>query len=115
MAIAISLLAASVLAWGTEYKLSLYPTPQRESRSSVPFAKLLSEKQRRTVAHDADMRPAIQAAAAAFTLLLFLAVIFDSRCSHELRRLRLHLGRNPARRISCLGRFSFRPPPVLAC
>jgi hypothetical protein len=113
MVIAVGVLAASVLAWGTEYKVSLYHTHQRESRHPVPFAKLLSEKERPNAAHSMDAQAALQSVAAAFTLLLFVLAIHDPRRVGEAWILRLRPG-YPARQTPCLSCFWFRPPPAPA-
>jgi hypothetical protein len=114
MVIAIGVLAASVLAWGTEYKVSLYRRGHRESRHSVPFAKLLSEKERPAAAHPADARPTLQSAAAGLTLLSFALTIPDPRRGPQnwLQRLRSH----PAfPHFPCLGHFGLRGPPAVVC
>jgi hypothetical protein len=114
MVIAIGVLAASVFAWGTEYKVSLYPSGHRESRHAVPFAKLLSEKERPAPDRTAVARPTLRSAAAAFTFLLLALATPDPRRGPEnwLQRLRSH----PAfPQFPCLGRFGLRGPPTAGC
>lgn len=114
MAIAAGLLATSVLVWGTEYKVSLYPAQQRESREPVPFAKLLSEKERPVASHGIDAYTAVRFAAAAVALLLLFApAIRDPRLIRETRLQRLR-PRSDARQVSSLSYFWFRPPPAFA-
>lgn len=112
MVVAAGVLAVSVLAWGTEYKVSLYPAQHRESREPVPFAKLLSERERPLASHGFDAYTAIRTAAA-LTVLLFASAVRQPRCSRDAWILGL-VPRPNSLRLPCLSHLWFRPPPVPA-
>jgi hypothetical protein len=109
MVVFYALLAAAVFLWGTEYKVSLYPVQRKAS--TVPVAKLLSEKERpaaRPIAETLHRRLSLPASCA---FLLLLAVrLRNRRASFRFAPLT-----SPARpighRIASLIHFSFRPPP----
>ncbi|HTV82753.1 MAG TPA: hypothetical protein VME18_08900 [Acidobacteriaceae bacterium] len=101
LVIVVGVLAASVFAWGTEYKISLYPTRHHESRDPVPFAKLLSEKERPAAGHCVDVCMTVQTSAAAMMLLVLVPAVPDSRSAREVWILRLQ-AHSAARPIPCL-------------
>ena len=114
MTFAVACLASAVFLWGTEYKVSLYPHHLR-SRPAVPFAKLLSERERpAATASAAPLQAGTQALITFFVLPLLVLAL--ERASSKLfpsgilqRSVFVSIPRTP-----CLFRFSFRPPPSMA-
>lgn len=106
-----AILAASVFLWGTEYKLSLYPQG-RTARVAIPYAKLLSERERPAVVH-VNLATFRSLAAPTLALILCAPAIRDSRKAFTFAAPALF--GDPA--VSHLFRFPplwFRPPPAPA-
>lgn len=104
------LLAAAVFVWGSEYKCSLY-YGHSESRSPIPVAKLLSERERAAPAASVDVR-LDQAGFFALAVLLFG---FFRGIRAGFNRVPVPVPNHPSvDRSCCLIHFSFRPPPAMA-
>ncbi len=110
-------LAFCVFAWGLEYKLSLYDSPQTAFHQ-IPKAKLLSrDEQSSTAEHPLVIRSktstsVIYTAPTAVFLILLLAIrVLNPPVSRRVEKRAnklLHLHR------SVLNTLFVRPPPVLA-
>lgn len=105
----VALLAAAVFLWGTAYKVSLYPV--QNNASTIPVAKLLSEKERPAPKPKVKSVRSRLLVAARCTLWLFLAARFrDRRAALRIEPV-IVLLRPSVRTLALLHRFSFRPPP----
>lgn len=111
MALLAGWLSASVFLWGTQYKTSLYPE-HRSSWDQVPFAKLLSERERPSEAHFTSADTLLKASGACL-----VGVFLLSRAGHAARRglkaSKLSLPPLPSpRELPFLFILWSRPPPL---
>lgn len=111
MVTAAGILAAALLLWGTEYKVSLYRSPSK-APASMPRAKLLSEKERAVAAErlQARMLPPLACLTVWFTASAAQSGMPTRSRGPQPRRRTLQ----DRHRYCCLSRFSFRPPPAFA-
>ena len=107
-------LVAAVCFWGLHYKLSLYQSAA--ARSSLPAAKLLSQKERPISSSDVGSLdpPFLQSLASAIhPTFLVVAIAFDSRLM-VLVRMQTVVTEDDSRRQDRIHSRSFmsRPPPA---
>jgi hypothetical protein len=112
---AVLFLAFMVLGWGTGYKVSLYHRHGSPS-SSIPVAKLLSQKERPSTTQAAEAvlpqarnhQPSIYYAAIVIASLIFGLVL---SVSGWMRDVAMYDSRR--QRSAHFNFFFFRPPPAL--
>jgi hypothetical protein len=110
-------LAFCMIAWGLQYKLSLYDPPQAASHT-VPQAKLLSRNERSGIAESplvvrtkTSTKVSYTVSFAVVFFLLLALSILNPQASGQRKK--------PTSRVWCLRRGLFnilfvRPPPILA-
>lgn len=113
MTLAVACLASAVFLWGTEYKVSLYPHGHR-SRPAVPFAKLLSERERPATGSEVALRAGGQALITLFSLSFLVIPLEQADCELFPSGILQRSAIVSTHRTPCLFRFSFRPPPPVA-
>jgi hypothetical protein len=112
---AVLLLAFTVLGWGTGYKLSLYHRPGCPS-SSIPVAKLLSQKERPSATR---LDEAVLLAAANhqssiyYPALIMVTLAFGLRFAMSTWMRETAMDDSRRQRFSHSNFFFFRPPPLL--
>lgn len=110
-AFAIVLLAVAVFGWGTQYKLSLYKQSGKLHSTSIPHAKLLSQKEKASGAQAVEVNRAPVHTALSLPCLIVLAaasiglVLVSSLWFPDIDF-------SPGGQVSALNFFSFRPPPA---
>lgn len=115
-AMGVLLLACAVFGWGLEYKMSLY-APMSTQTTSIPEAKLLSEKERPASDRSAtSIRSVSTKLQASIQFSLFLITLLAMEL-HLKAALWMRITRVPddlrQQRCAHSNYFSFRPPPVL--
>jgi hypothetical protein len=115
--VVVSLLIFGIFSWGLEYKLSLYQAAQTR-QSTVPAAKLLSQKERPQTQKDLSgvfggTQQKIFATSNMLHMGMLCAVFF---CLPFLQNQKIissqnHSSNRRLRSYTCY--FSFRPPPIL--
>jgi hypothetical protein len=111
---AATLLAATVVLWGSEYKCSLYHQhPPQHAR--IATAKLLSENERPEKTHITSRTPTLPTQAMFFPVAgpLFFSSLRRRRMGFDRMAVALE-NESQARRVPCLIHFAFRPPPPLS-
>ena len=110
-------LAVCVFAWGLQYKLSLYDSPQAASHR-IPQAKLLSRDERTgieasplVVRTKSSTRVSYTRPAAVFFLLLLGLGILNPRAQSQRKQRTSRVWRL---RRGLFNIFFVRPPPILA-
>lgn len=115
-AMGILLLACAVFGWGLEYKMSLY-APVGSQTTSVPEAKLLSERERPASDRNATSIRSLYTqlqASIHFSLFLVTILMMSLHLKAALWMRNTHvLDDLGQQRCAHLNYFSFRPPPAL--
>lgn len=112
---AVLFLAFMVMGWGTGYKISLYHCPGGPS-SSIPVAKLLSQKERPSTTQAAEgvlpqapnHEPSVYYAA-----MIIAAFVYGMRLSVSTRMREVALDDSRRQQSAHSNFFFFRPPPAL--
>lgn len=108
-----AVLALTVFLWGVEYKCSLYPV-HGKTPTSVPVAKLLSERERPAPgAHRNSLRAPLSLAALFALWLLTVPTLRTLRAGFNPTLLPTLPTPIDGLRPASLYHFSFRPPPGL--
>jgi ABC-type uncharacterized transport system permease subunit len=113
-AIAILFLAFTVLGWGTAYKLSLYHQDSNSS-SSVPAAKLLSQKERPSTTKVVESllpAPPNHQPSSYYSAIIIVAFMFVLQLTSTGSVLEVGLDDSHKQRSAHTSFFSFRPPPA---
>jgi hypothetical protein len=107
-------LALAVFGWGLQYKLSLYEHSD-DHASSIPDAKLLSQKERpassATIGLIAASTRQPQLPARFFALLVVTIMACTSAAQFSWIRNRAFSSYSGKQRLAAFHYFSFRPPP----
>jgi hypothetical protein len=114
-AMGVFILACAVFGWGLQYKMSLYG-PTNGLSTSIPHAKLLSQKERHISSldevsiHSASLQPQ----SSMFNALLLIAVLAMSLRPLAMKWMQAASVQASSRhqRRAYLNYFSFRPPPA---
>jgi hypothetical protein len=113
MSLGMLLLAFAVFSWGVQYKLSLYNPPAKAS-ARMAEAKLLSQKERASVANASEStlaraaQPILPVVFAYVASAMLIALgLFPSASSQSNVRSSAQLPKQPSQSF-----FFFRPPPV---
>ena len=113
-AIAVLFLAFTVLGWGTAYKLSLYHQDGNSS-SSIPVAKLLSQKERPSTTKVVEsLLPASpnHLPSSYYSAIIIVALMFGLQLTVSGPMLEVGLDDSRKQRSAHTSFFSFRPPPA---
>ena len=112
--IAVLFLALTVLGWGTAYKLSLYHSDGNSS-SSIPIAKLLSQKERPSTTKVVEgFLPASpnRQPSSYYSAIIIVALMFVFQLTFWGPTLEVGLDNSRKQRSAHTSFFSFRPPPA---
>ncbi|MGA7522955.1 MAG: hypothetical protein WBW84_10765 [Acidobacteriaceae bacterium] len=110
MTFAVVCLASAVFLWGTEYKVSLYPR-HLKPQPAVPFAKLLSERERPASGTEAVSRADALPLITFFSPALLTTALLREKAEPFLVVPLWGRAIPSIRKTPWLIHFSFRPPP----
>ena len=112
---AVLFLGFTVLGWGTGYKVSLYHRPGGPS-SSIPVAKLLSQKERPSTTQAAEgVLPLVpnHEPSVYYVAIIVATFVYGLRLSVSPRMREVALDDSCKQRSAHSNFFFFRPPPAL--
>jgi hypothetical protein len=114
-AVGILIVALAVFGWGLHYKMSLYNSPSDHS-TSVPHAKLLSQKERPAASTDVGsirLKSQRKPSSIFHPRVVLVAIVSGSPiASPRWMRTWPSVWIDRQRQIAATNFFSFRPPPV---